>query len=200
MVKKTPLTADIIKSVIEAHAYEGASLKDLRIATLCTLGFAGFFCFKELSNVQANHIELLDTHIKIFVPHSKTDVYRQGNYVDIARTHSNYCAVALLNRYLTAARIEKVIILPIFRPLTKKKSGYALRKGCLSYTRCRKIFKETLSALGYDASKFGLHSLRSGGITSFVKGFGSEPVPERLESLRSTTRPAQRRGQILSQQ
>ncbi len=43
IVKKTPLTADIIKSVIVAHAYEGASLKDLRIATLCTLGFAGFF-------------------------------------------------------------------------------------------------------------------------------------------------------------
>ncbi len=166
-----------------AHAYEGASLKDLRIATLCTLGFAGFFRFKELSNVQANHIELLDTHIKIFVPHSKTDVYREGSYVYIARTHSNYCPVALLNRYLTAARIEKDSSLPIFRPLTKKKSGYALRKGCLSYTRCREIFKETLSALGYDASKFGLHSLRSGGITSFVKGFGSEPVPERLLKL-----------------
>jgi hypothetical protein len=32
----------------------------------------------------------------------------------------------------------------------------------LSYTRCRKIFKECLQELGYNEKKYGLHNLRSG--------------------------------------
>ena len=56
---------------------------------LCTLGFAGFFRFSELSNILCKHIVFLEDHIKIFVPHSKTDVYRQGNFVYIAKPFQN---------------------------------------------------------------------------------------------------------------
>ena len=68
-------------------------LKDLRIAALCTLGFAGSFRFSELSNILCKHIVFLEDHINIFVPHSKTDVYREGNVVYIAKTLSKYCPV-----------------------------------------------------------------------------------------------------------
>ena len=40
--KKTPLSADIIKLIIDSYAGPQCSLKHLRIATICTLGFAGF--------------------------------------------------------------------------------------------------------------------------------------------------------------
>ena len=43
IVKKEPISTDLIKKIIDKFAAEGASLKDLRIAALCTLGFAGFF-------------------------------------------------------------------------------------------------------------------------------------------------------------
>ena len=42
IVKKEPISMDLIKKIIDKFAAEGASLKDLRIAALCTLGFAGF--------------------------------------------------------------------------------------------------------------------------------------------------------------
>ena len=42
ITKKTPITADIIKQIIDKYATPGSNLKDLRIATICTVGFAGF--------------------------------------------------------------------------------------------------------------------------------------------------------------
>ena len=45
--KKEPVDADVVKSIIDRFSGEGASLKDLRIAALTSLGFAGFFGFNE---------------------------------------------------------------------------------------------------------------------------------------------------------
>ena len=42
IVKKEPISMDLIKKIIDKLAAERASLKDLRIAALCTLGFSGF--------------------------------------------------------------------------------------------------------------------------------------------------------------
>ena len=91
-----------------------ASLKDLRIATFCTLDFAGFFRFNE---IHANHLIFMESCAKIFVPCSKTDVYnyREGNYVFIAKSNSKYCPVNLLARYMKEAKIDPRCSLPISR-------------------------------------------------------------------------------------
>ena len=44
--KKKPVDADVVKSIINRFGAEGASLKDLRIAAVTSLGFAGFFPFQ----------------------------------------------------------------------------------------------------------------------------------------------------------
>ena len=43
--KKKPVDADVVKSIVDRFGAEGASLKDLRIGALASLGFAGFFSF-----------------------------------------------------------------------------------------------------------------------------------------------------------
>ena len=141
----------IIRSIIDRHGAEDASLKGLRIAAISSLGFPGFFRFNELANIQPKHLTFCG-FVKIFVPRSKTDVYREGNYVYIAKLEGKYCPVAILRRYIEP-RIEPANLdlsshLPLFRPLTKNKPGYTLRNGKLSYTRCREIFKTTLKDLG----------------------------------------------------
>ena len=128
--------AEVIRSIIDRYGPEGASLKDLRIAAISTLGFAGFFRFNELANIQPSHLTFHDDFVKIFVPKSKTDVYREGNCVYIAKLESNYCPVSILRRYIEAAKLNLSSQLPLFRALTKKKSGYTLSDGKLSYTRC----------------------------------------------------------------
>ena len=60
VVKKEPISTDLIKKIIDKFLAEGASLKDLRIAALCTLGFAdcplkvllGFACDPPIPVVQ----------------------------------------------------------------------------------------------------------------------------------------------------
>ena len=68
ILKKDPISTELIKKIINKFASEGASLKDLRIAALCTLGFAGFFRFNELSNILCKHVVFLEDHIKICSP------------------------------------------------------------------------------------------------------------------------------------
>ena len=150
------------------HGAEEASLKDLRIAAVSSLGFAGFFGFNELANIQQKRLTFCDGFVKIFVPRSKTDVYREDNCVYIAKLENKYCPLAILPKYIEAANLDLSSRLPLFRPLTKNKSGYSLRNGKLFYTRCKEIFRTTLKDLGYDPKEYVLHSLRSGGATAVI--------------------------------
>ena len=140
-----------------------------------------FFVLK-LSNIQPKHYTFCDGFVKIFVPGRKTDVYREGNYVYIAKLEGKYCPVAIQRRYIEAANLDLSSHLPLFRYLTKTKSGYSLRNAKLSYTLCREIFKTTLKDLGYGPKDYGLHSLRSGGATA-VTNNASKAVSERLLKL-----------------
>ena len=45
--KKKPVDADVVESIINRFGADGASLKDLRIAAVTSLGFAGFFRLNE---------------------------------------------------------------------------------------------------------------------------------------------------------
>ena len=76
--KKKPVDSDVIKSINDRFGGEEASLTDLRIAAISTLGFAGFFRFDELANIQPNHLTFYDDFVITFVLKSKTDVYREG--------------------------------------------------------------------------------------------------------------------------
>ena len=90
MKKRTPISADIIKLIIDNVAGPQSSLKHLRIAT-CTLGFAGFLRYNELCNILPSHLNFYDTYMTIFIPFSKTDVYREGN-IAIAALPLNFVA------------------------------------------------------------------------------------------------------------
>ena len=45
--------------------------------------------------------------MKIFIEKSKTDIYRNGNWIYIARGNSELCPVATLQRYLNMAKINE---------------------------------------------------------------------------------------------
>ena len=95
---------------------------------------------------------------------SKTDQYRQGDTILVARTASPTCPVAMLEQYFKLGGLSHSSTLSLFRGITQTKQGERLRaSGSLSYTRMRELF---LAKLGVDSSKFGLHSLRAGGASA----------------------------------
>ena len=169
-VKKELISAEIIKTIIDKFAGPSANLKDIRVACICSLGFAGFFRYNELSNIAPVHLEFFPDYFRVFVPGAKNDIYREGNYVYIKRLNSEYCPVALLEKYITTCNIGLNCSVALFRPvrLFKFTNSYKLYGIKLSYTRCREIFKECLKEIGVDHKLYGLHSLRSGGATSAV--------------------------------
>ena len=94
---------------------------------------------------------------------SKTDQYRQGDTVLVARTGSPTCPVVMLEQYFRLGGLSHSSTLSLFRGITRTKQGERLRaSGSLSYTRMRELFLAKLKDLRVDSSKFGLHSLRAG--------------------------------------
>ena len=65
-------STDLIKAIVSRYGQESATLKDLRVATMCAVSFAGrLFRSKELLSIRICDIKLLNDHIIIHVPSSK---------------------------------------------------------------------------------------------------------------------------------
>ncbi|XP_052061441.1 uncharacterized protein LOC127701553 isoform X1 [Mytilus californianus] len=169
VVKKEPITPHILKNIVCKYANNTCNLKDVRIACMCLLAYAGFLRFSELANLRRSDIQFSPTYLTLHLVKSKTDVYREGKDVVISKTGNITCPVDVLQRYLKLANIPEESNDFIFRSICYCKSLniYKLRKSShISYTRARELLLSALDSLGLDKKQFGLHSLRSGGATA----------------------------------
>ena len=141
------------------------SLSDLRTVALCLLGYAGFFRFSELCSIRAWAIKFFPTYVFIFLESSKTDQFRDGAWVAIARSNQDTCPVKALEQCIAAAEIDLGEDLPLFRPLSSSKSTSKVRRQGLSNIRAREIVKDTFKNIT-DVSCISLRSLSAGGATA----------------------------------
>ena len=115
----------------------------------------------------------------IFLERSKTDTYRNGRTVLIARARGSLDPVANLYKYLQLANIPDDSNMYIFRQITKRKDERQyLRKTDkpIAYSTMRKAILTALSSIGLPASEYGTHSLRAGGASAAAR----QGVPDRL--------------------
>ena len=169
---KHPLKVEHLKALQEKFAF--ASLDQLQIVTLATLGFAGFLRWDDLSQIKICDIEFHRGFIKIFLEKRKNDQFREGSRIYIAETETRYCPVGLLKRFIQAG--EHSLDSFLFRKISHTKAGFKLRKQKLSYSRALELFKKQLEKIHLDPSLYGLHSLRSGG-ASLAASIG---IPDHL--------------------
>jgi hypothetical protein len=110
--------------------------------------------------------------IKVICPFSykksKTDIYRDGDRIVIARTDNKLCPVQNLENYLEWSCNPSDIDVYLFRNLMKSKDQFIFRRDYkpLSYTRMRELFIEAFSSFVPNIKSFGLHILRAGGATA----------------------------------
>ena len=94
-----------------------------------------------LAHIKLSNIKLFQSHIELLLEKSKTNVYRQGNTVIIARTGGATCPVTILEHHLSMADIGIKSDEFIFRSISviKKTDSSCLCKvnKPLSYTRAR---------------------------------------------------------------
>lgn len=158
-----------MNKIVLAFGQSHSNLSDIRVCCMCLVSYAGFLRFSELANLRRSDITISDSHVSLFIAKSKTDHYREGTNVLISRTYKSTCPVSMLEKYLCLSKIQQTSTEFIFRSLSFcKKSTVFKLKGVnpLSYTRAREILLSALESIGLDKSKFGLHSLRSGGATA----------------------------------
>ena len=112
--------------------------------------------------------------LEVKIRSSKTDQYRQGDTVLVARTGKPTYPVSMVERYMAKGDIVGKSGL-LLRPLTS--DGKKLRSnGSLTYSRLHELLLDRLRVLGYPADQFDVQSLRAGGATA-AAGSG---VPDRL--------------------
>ena len=175
--KKEPVTPDMLKEIVTS-TIANPTLTQIRLSAICLLAYAGFLRFDELQKLRCCDVVFMGDRMEITITSSKTDQYRQGDRIPIARSSLSTCPVAMMEKYFKAAALDPRSTEHLFRPIVSTKKGESLRaSGSLSYTRLREIVLEKLQSLGYDAQQFGLHSFRAGGATAAAN---AADLPERL--------------------
>ena len=93
------------------------NVRDLTMILLC---YAGFLRFNDMSNLRCSDIRFENDHIVVKIRSSKTDVYREGREVLIAKGSTIACPYTMLQRYMELAGLstssEEFLIRPIFHP------------------------------------------------------------------------------------
>ena len=167
--KKEPVTPEHLIKLAEKYGHRNATLKDVRMLTMCLLSYAGFLRWSELASLRCCDIQFLGEYLNIFIQKSKTDQYRDGHWLVVAKTGNVTCPYEMLRRYFSLAKLNTATEVFVFRALSffKKDNGYRLRKEnkSLSYTRTREVVLDAFESIGMDKKRFGLHSLRAGGAT-----------------------------------
>lgn len=164
--KKQPITPDILRDIV-ASLGQYPSLSELRLAAISLLAYVAFLRFDELRKLRGLDVKFQVDRLELHIISSKTDQYRQGATLLIARTGLPTCPVVMLERYVAVGNVDLLADSKLFRGIVATRKGERLRpSGSLSYTRMREIVRDKLCSLGYDHKVFGLHSFRAGGATA----------------------------------
>lgn len=161
--RKDPVTDSMLSELClkYIHSTELLVIRDL---TMILISYAGFLRYDELSHIRCDEIEIHSDFMRIHLPKSKTDKYREGNEVLIAAGGTNCCPVNMLQRYMSIAKLEIGQQVFLFRPAFKSKECVKLvyKDKPLSYTRAREVIVSRLREVG-EGLNLGLHSMRAGG-------------------------------------
>ena len=116
----------MLEAVVQ-DAKSSGRLSDLRLATACLLGFAGFLRFDELINLRPCDFTINTKMMSIKIVWSKTDQLRLGDTVVVSRTGTPMCLVAMLQSYLLRTGTTTNDKNFLFRPIHCTKNGEVLR-------------------------------------------------------------------------
>jgi integrase len=97
--KKEPITPDLLSEMYD-NMFCIKNLYTQRTLNACLLAYSGFLRVSELLNMQSCDILFYQNHMSVFIQKIKTDIYRNGDTIVIARTGNKLCPVQNLEIYL----------------------------------------------------------------------------------------------------
>ena len=154
----------MVKGILKLLPSE-PTLTQLRDCLIPILSYALLLRHDETSHLNCNHFTEDADGLKITIPSSKTDTYREGKVVYLSR--NNHALFSLLLKYLSKSNLSIGMNHFLFGPIKfdKISKRYAIENKKLPYECFNKIIKDAVSRLGFNPDEFGTHSARSGGAT-----------------------------------
>ena len=145
-------------------------LRDLCMILLC---YTALLRYSDVSELRCCDIHFMSDHIVVHVRKSKTDVYRAGRDIFVAKGCTSACAIDMLNRYIGAAGIDCSSEDFLFKPACRSKSNCFLisKNKKLSYSRARECIVGKLKLVAPEL-RLGTHSLRASGATAAANAEG----------------------------
>ncbi|CAH1277681.1 Hypp9761 [Branchiostoma lanceolatum] len=140
------------------------NIRQLHSLCLIVVGFSGFLRWDDLSQLHVDGVSFCEGYAALFLEKRKNDQFREGHWICIAATDSVSCPVSLLKRFLKSSNSSGHI--KLFRRVANHNGNLFLRRDPMSYTWVREKVLAMLSTIGLDSTKYGLHSLRSGGAST----------------------------------
>ena len=125
--------------------------------------FPSKFKYHKSSTLQLRDITLQKSRVLIHIKASKTDPFREGITLSIARTRTSVCPVRAITKYCQVRPKSRG---PFFQTASKQ----YLTRGMMS-----QLIKDTLKVGNFDSHRFSSHSLRIGAATSAA----SAGIPDR---------------------
>ena len=116
-IRKEPVTADMLSAWVGSLGVS-PSLSDVRLAARSLLSFAAFLRYDEISKLRCCDVTFSTESMSVRIRSSKTDQYRQGDTVLVARTGSPTCPVAMLEQYFWLGGLSHSSTLSLFRGIT----------------------------------------------------------------------------------
>ena len=176
---KQPISLSQVRDITTLMTGPDSSLADIRTACYVSLKYALLFRHTEMAELKASHFTPLPdkSGFSIFVPKSKTDIFRDGSTVILADSTGDFSPVSILLKFLSMSGISIGQDLFLFTPITfhQRTQSYSRADNRpLSYSRCRELFHDALRRIGEDPHSFGLHSLRAGGASHLA----NKHIPE----------------------
>ena len=97
-IKKEPVTSEMILSICYRFTGPNVNLSDLRLASICMTAYSACLHYNDLATLRCSDVSYCDTFVRINASKSKTNVYRDGTHVLLAKSDSVSCPFCMLNR------------------------------------------------------------------------------------------------------
>ena len=162
--QKLPFSKDMIKSMMELST--NPSLEELRNALIPSLSYSLVLRNDELIHISCKDLSICSKGLKFEIVSSKTDVYRKGRVLYLAKQAGKYSVYDLLCAYMNKGNLkigENKFLFGKIVGVAEK--SYIKGDSSISYSKCRDVIREKVIKIGLDPNLYGTHSSRSGAAT-----------------------------------
>ena len=165
--QKSPISKVMIVKMLDLG--NDPTLIRIRDSLMAALSFSLLLRNEELRHLAIQNISETQSGFVFSIVSSKTDVFRKGKSLFLARQDGALSVVNLLKLYLAKGKLENKKNSFLFGHIVIDSKGeYIEGSTCLTYNQSRNILMNKVKEVSHDSKSYGTHSFRSGGATTLA--------------------------------